>query len=110
MTKPFDPFTQPPRNKREFGVAMDKQAEALIKKAETAGEMLGFVVTKEYLVDTVGITDPVKAIELLWRSLPYSQFKIWLDGRTGNFVVETFPPAAPQRKSSIIMPGRHLNG
>ena len=85
----------------------NKQAEAMLA---SEGGQLGFVVTATYMKDTVGITDPVKAIELLWRSLPYSQFKIWLDGRTGNFVVETFPPAAPQRKSSIIVPGRHLNG
>ena len=109
MPVPFDPFAQPPRNKREFGVAMDKQAEALLAHAEESGKPLGFVVTATYMKDTVGITDPVKAIELLWRSLPYSQFKIWLDGRTGNFVVETFPPTTPKRANALIVP-RHLNG
>ncbi len=111
MVVPFDPFTQPPRNKREFGIAMKAQGEAILDNSARSGKPLGFAVTAAYLTETVGITDPVKAIELLWRSLPYDQFRIWLDGRSGVFMVEAMAPVAdqPKKKSSIILP-RHLNG
>lgn len=104
---PFDVYTMLPRNKREFGMAMKAQGEAVLSHSERDGKPLGFAVPAKYFKDTVGITDPVKAIELLWHSLPYDQFKIWLDGRTGTFLVEVMTPPnqeQPKKKSSIIMP------
>lgn len=99
---PFDKFTMEPRNRREFIEAVGYQADQIAKMADR--QTKGFGVSHEYITRAVGFMGPVKCLELLYQCAAPDVFKVYFDGRSDSFVIETFPVAKPQ-KSSLILPG-----